>query len=399
MKRLFFFSILLCMICSCAQKTEITSPNGRIAVKFAQDENGRSLYSVCYDGQELISPSYLGIETKETAFISAEVKSVEHSSKNEEWTQPWGENKVIVNNYNEMAVNLTTADASALTLRFRAYNDGVAFRYELSSPVSDSLAVTEELTEFNFAKDGTSWSIVGTFETYELPYRVQSIAKSGASNTPYTFCVDAADSKKIYGSIHEAALYDYPEMILRNVDSLKYNSWLAPLPDGVKAYIPSTFTTPWRSIQLGDKAVDLINSSMILNLNEPSKIADASWIKPQKYVGVWWGMHLGTQVWTIGPRHGATTENAIKHIDFAAANNIQGVLFEGWNKGWETGSDTRKSIMLRLIRSLIWNIAHNMQKKRASNYGCTTRQAEIFLITKRIWRRPSQDIKNSASTL
>ncbi len=131
-------------------------------------------------------------------------------------------------------------------------------------------------------------------------------------------------------------------MILRNVDSLKYNSWLAPLPDGVKAYIPSTFTTPWRSIQLGDKAVDLINSSMILNLNEPSKIADASWIKPQKYVGVWWGMHLGTQVWTIGPRHGATTENAIKHIDFAAANNIQGVLFEGWNKGWESWGGYQK---------------------------------------------------------
>ena len=110
---------------------------------------------------------------------------------------------------------------------------------------------------------------------------------------------------------------------------------LAPLPDGVKAYIPGRFTTPWRTIQIADRAVGLINSSLVLNLNEPSKIEDTSWIVPQKYVGVWWGVRLGTQVWTMGPRHGATTRNAIRHIDFAAENGIQGVLFEGWNKGWE----------------------------------------------------------------
>ena len=116
--------------------------------------------------------------------------------------------------------------------------------------------------------------------------------------------------------MHEAALYDWPEMVLRRD-------------------IPGRFTTPWRTIQIADRAVGLINSSLVLNLNEPSKIEDTSWIVPQKYVGVWWGMHLGTQVWTMGPRHGATTRNAIRHIDFAAENGIQGVLFEGWNKGWE----------------------------------------------------------------
>ena len=135
--------------------------------------------------------------------------------------------------------------------------------------------------------------------------------------------------------MHEAALYDWPEMVLRRDSAGVLKADLAPLPDGVKAYIPGRFTTPWRTIQIADRAVGLINSSLVLNLNEPSKIEDTSWIVPQKYVGVWWGMHLGTQVWTMGPRHGATTRNAIRHIDFAAENGIQGVLFEGWNKGWE----------------------------------------------------------------
>ena len=130
-------------------------------------------------------------------------------------------------------------------------------------------------------------------------------------------------------------------MNLYRTDSLAFKAELAPLPDGIKARIPSKFMTAWRTIQVGDKAVDLINSSLILNLNEPSKIADTSWIKPQKYIGVWWGLHLGTHTWTMGPRHGATTENALRHIDFAVANNIQGVLFEGWNEGWENWGKTQ----------------------------------------------------------
>ena len=209
----------------------------------------------------------------------------------------------------------------------------MAFRYEWSVAGCDTLAVTDELTEFRFADEpGTlSWSIPGNFETYELQYREQPVAEITDANTPFTFRTAAG----LYGSVHEAALYDYPEMVLRRDPAGVLKADLAPLPDGVKAYVPATFTTPWRTVQIGSRAVDLINSALILNLNEPSKIADTSWITPQKYVGVWWGMHLGTQVWTMGPRHGATTANALRHIDFAAENNIQGVLFEGWNKGWE----------------------------------------------------------------
>ena len=204
-------------------------------------------------------------------------------------------------------------------------------------PVEPLLIVPlDELTEFRFAEDGVSWSIPGNFNTYELLYRELPVSAVENANTPFTFRVDGT-----YGSIHEAALYDFPEMNLYRTDSLAFKAELAPLPDGIKARIPSKFMTAWRTIQVGDKAVDLINSSLILNLNEPSKIADTSWIKPQKYIGVWWGLHLGTHTWTMGPRHGATTENALRHIDFAAANNIQGVLFEGWNEGWENWGKTQ----------------------------------------------------------
>ena len=151
------------------------------------------------------------------------------------------------------------------------------------------------------------------------------------ANTPFTFRTETG----VYGSIHEAALYDYPEMTLQRSSQGGLKAELAPLPDGVKAYVGSQFVTPWRTIQIGKSAVELINSNLIVNLNEPSKLKDASWIKPQKYVGIWWGMHLGTQTWTVGPRHGATTANAIKYIDFAKANNLQGGLVEGWTKGWE----------------------------------------------------------------
>lgn len=323
---------------ACGNPMEVTSPDGDISVKLCVDETGAAAYTVTVGGRTVIAPSRLGVAARESEFSKFEVASSRRSSHNETWESPWGENKSHLNRYNELAVELRDAEGmnNGVTVRFRAFDDGVAFRYELSEP--DSLTLTDELTEFRFAEDGTSWSIAGSFETYELPYREQAISAVEDANTPFTFCVAG-----IYGSIHEAALYDYPEMVLRRAEGdLGFVSSLAPLPDGVKAYIAGRFTTPWRTVQIGHKAVDLINSSLIENLNEPSKIADTSWIRPQKYVGVWWGMHLGTQTWIMGPRHGATTENAVRHIDFAVANNIDGVLFEGWNRGWENwGSDQR----------------------------------------------------------
>lgn len=306
----------------------LSSPDGHITVTFDY-KDAVPYYSVDVDGSPLINPSRLGIVSEEWSQPKSKVR-VARSATDYVWHQPWGENKEVREHYNEMAVTLS-ARASQLTLRFRAFDDGVALRYEWNVPGADTIRVTDELTEFNFAGNPATWSIPGNFETYELEYRCLPLAEVTDANTPFTFVTD----RGVYGSVHEAALYDYPEMVLRRTGSGVLKADLAPLPDGIKAYVPGEFKTPWRSVQIGRSAVDLINSNLIINLNEPCRIDDLSWIEPQKYVGVWWGMHLGTQVWTPGPRHGATTANAIAHIDFAAANDIQGVLFEGWNEGWE----------------------------------------------------------------
>ncbi|WP_418176606.1 glycoside hydrolase family 97 protein [Alistipes putredinis] len=332
-----FLSCVCLLLFACGGNPEIISPDGRTRLSFVTGADGCMAYTVERDGRPLIPPSALGLVAQERDLAGGfSVREIVKRSVNETWTQPWGENKILRDCHNEMTAVLKNDDGVLLTLRFRAFDDGVAFRYEWEVPDLDSLTVTDELTEFRFAEDGVSWSIPGNFNTYELLYRELPVSAVENANTPFTFRVDGT-----YGSIHEAALYDFPEMNLYRTDSLAFKAELAPLPDGIKARIPSKFMTAWRTIQVGDKAVDLINSSLILNLNEPSKIADTSWIKPQKYIGVWWGLHLGTHTWTMGPRHGATTENALRHIDFAVANNIQGVLFEGWNEGWENWGKTQ----------------------------------------------------------
>lgn len=310
-----------------ADTKSVSSPNGRIKLTFSNDGEYPT-YSVSVDGNQLITTSMLGVVASNWEYSSKGKIKVKRGSQNKEWRQSWGENKIVRENYKEMFVRL--ADGQ-LGIRFRVFDDGVGFRYEINAPI-DTLVVTDELTQFAFASGGESWAIPANFETYELEYRNLPLQSVQDANTPFTFRTDSG----VFGAIHEAALYDYPEMVLRR-DSASgvLTADLAPLPNGVKAYVPGKFKTPWRSIQIGNKAVDLINSTLVLNLNEPSKIKNTKWIKPQKYVGVWWGMHLGTQTWTMGSRHGATTENAIKYIDFAAENNLQGVLFEGWNQGWE----------------------------------------------------------------
>lgn len=316
---------------ACTSQPEVSSPDGNIKIDVVREDSCLS-YMVSVGDKALILPSRLGlVATGLTIPYDAKMK-IKHSSFDETWSQPWGENKEIRNHYNEMAVSLSD-DSIQYTVRFRAFDDGVAFRYEWNTVSADSVILHDELTEFAFADAAMSWSIPGNFETYELEYRNLPIDSVADANTPFTFEIEPGG---VFGSIHEAALYDYPEMTLIRTGGRTLKANLAPMPDGVKAYLPTVFTTPWRTIQIGESACDLINSGLILNLNEPSKIEDTSWIKPQKYVGIWWGMHLGTMTWTMGPRHGATTENAIRYIDFAAENNLQGVLFEGWNEGWET---------------------------------------------------------------
>lgn len=331
---IFMAAALAATVAGCSDdSTTLKSPDGTIAVDFNRTDSAMT-YAVTVDGLQLIAPSALGFDEAAGLTPAADAKiSVTRSSVDSLWHQPWGENKELRENYNEMAVTLTDPNLT-MTIRFRAFNDGVAFRYEWEAAGRDSVTIMDELTRFNFAQPATSWSIPANFDSYEMDYRTLPLDSVVNANTPFTF---RTDSTKVYGSIHEAALYDYPEMTLLS-DSVAPRSFkanLAPMPDGVKAVTPAKFVTPWRTLQIGRNATDLINSALILNLNEPSKIADTSWIKPQKYVGIWWGMHLGTQTWVMGPRHGATTENAIKYIDFAKANNLQGVLFEGWNEGWE----------------------------------------------------------------
>lgn len=330
---IFFFVMAACVACS--KNTVVSSPDGRISVTFSLSDHGRPEYSVSVDGKPFISRSSMGFSVADSSYSLSgcfSLVSVSHSSADEVWTQPWGENKTLRDRHNEMSVSVDNPSGVSLTLRFRVFDDGFGYRYEYDVPSAGDVVVTDELTEFNFAEDAISWSIPANFDTYELEYRTLPLSSVDNANTPVTF----RNESGIYASVHEAALTDFPEMTLSHTGGTSFKSFLAPLPDGTKAVVCNSFRTPWRTVQISDKAVGLINSSLILNLNDPCVLDDTDWIRPMKYVGVWWGMHLGVESWVINDRHGATTDNALKYIDFAAENNIDAVLFEGWNEGWES---------------------------------------------------------------
>ena len=333
-KSILLYTMLACAtLTSCTNKQlQVSSPNDDLSVVVSVDSVGSVFYSINKSHEALIENSPMGFMAANGLNLGSKftLKGSKHTSVNEEWTQPWGENKQNRNHYNEMVVELENNDVE-LDVIFRVFDNGVGFRYDYKINGADSVYILDELTTFAIAEQATTWSIPANFETYELLYRTMPLDSMKSANTPMTFKTKSG----VYGSIHEAALTDFPEMTLLNSGNGTLVSELAHWPDGVKAKMSSEFVTPWRTIQIGDKAVDLINSALILNLNEPSVIEDTSWIKPMKYVGVWWAMHLGTETWAMDERHGATTENGIKYIDFAAAHDIQGVLFEGWNEGWE----------------------------------------------------------------
>lgn len=334
------YYLLFCAMALCAsgwaqRSFTLRSPTGKILVLFNVDDEGRMTYSVDMNGKKVLLPSAMGLQSRDGVNLSDGFtpRSGTYSDKDTSWTQPWGENKQIRERYNELAVTLVNKDHVQLITRLRAFDDGIGYRYEYNVPGVDSTFVMNENSSFHFAEDARSWSIAANFDTYELPYRDMRLSLVKDANTPMTLRFDNG----IYASIHEAALTDYPEMTLVNKGNLNFVANLAPWPDGVKArFKGGIFQTPWRTIQLADSAVGLINSSLILNLNEPCVLTDTKWIHPLKYVGIWWGMHLGIQSWTMDDRHGATTANALKYIDFAAANNIKGVVYEGWNAGWES---------------------------------------------------------------
>lgn len=328
---------LTALLWSCTPRPmDVTSPDGRIRLTFCLTDDGAPSYNVEVDGRPFILPSAMGFEAYGNVNLAQgfRVESVLHAAADSVWIQPWGENKSVRNHYQEMAIVLTNQAQTKMTLRFRLFDDGLGFRYECRVAEADSLLLSDELTTFRLASDGTSWSIAANADTYELPYRTLPLSQVDNANTPFTFCT----SDSIYASIHEAALTDFPEMTLKRTGNCDFRAELTPWPDGVKArFEGNTFRSPWRTVQVSHRAVGLINSALTLNLNEPCALeGDLSWIRPMRYVGIWWGMHLGVETWDMGDRHGATTANAKRHIDFAADNGIEAVMFEGWNEGWES---------------------------------------------------------------
>ncbi|NRA92751.1 MAG: glycoside hydrolase family 97 protein [Psychroserpens sp.] len=360
MRILIIIVITICL-CSCAGREEdnkmvVRSPAKNIIVNVELNDNGEPFYMVFDSKRVIIDTSYLGFSFKDMPELKGnlEVISVAENHFNETWSMPWGEQSEVVNYYNELRIELEelTELKRQFNVVFKVYNDGVGFRYEFPEQANWSEAlITEENTQFNLTKNYKTFWIPGDWEIYEHTYKTtllseidaiqfrdhpnlaQTYIPENAVNTPVTLVGDNG----IHLSFHEAALVDYSDMTLKvDTANLSFQSHLVGSDNydhKVKRSLP--FETPWRTIQIAEKAPDLIASNLIVNLNEPNKLGDVSWFKPKKYTGVWWEMHLGKTTWDMASgRHGATTSNVKKYIDFSARNNIGGVLVEGWNTGW-----------------------------------------------------------------
>jgi len=341
MKKFYFLLIVAFMIlfsgCSNRPDMTIKSPNGNVMIQF-KIEDGKPYYRVKYNKKEIVAWSKMGFRFKYNPNLNDNLKIIntEETSENYTWEPVWGQQSTIRDNYNQLVVKLKEVSELErfLDIYFRAYNDGVGFRYILPEQTElKRVEITAEETEFKLNKDNLCWWIPANYDSYELLYRETALKEVDSVNTPITM----KTAQNTYLSIHEAALTDYAGMTLKNENGsglLACN--LVPWPDGVKVKAETPIKTPWRTIQLGKKPGDLIESSLIVNLNEPSKISDTEWIQPMKYTGIWWGMHIDKFTWHAGEGHGATTQRAMDLIDFNAAHNIRGLLVEGWNPGWES---------------------------------------------------------------
>jgi alpha-glucosidase len=338
---IFFVVFFLSAFTMLAQRrdrvTEVASPNGRVKV-FFQLKSGSPFYRVSRNNEVVINDSRLGFVLKDLQALDNDFKVASSSlaSFDETWTQPWGEVKTIRNKYNSLIVKLEEQSAlkRKMIVEFRVFDDGIGFRYEI--PKQDNLidfVIMDELTEFALADDLTTWWIPAYSEDMdsECLYRNNKLSElKEKTHTPITLV-----SEKLHVSIHEAALIDYAGMTVFNKGNLTLKCDLVPWSNGNRVEASAPLKTPWRTIQMADDAAGLVASNLILNLNEANKLGDVSWIKPGKYNGIWWGMHLTKNTWEAGPNHGATTENVKKMIDFASKHKLSGVLVEGWNEGWE----------------------------------------------------------------
>ena len=361
--------VLSLTACSSDAPMTVSSPDGALTIG-VELQDGRPHYHVEADGDSLVATSPLGF-----AFDNApplrdgfEVTGTTRRTVDTTWTPVWGTQDSVRNHFTERAIRLRETDAPErrLTLVLRAYNDGVAFRYRWPEQDGlDSLRIASEETQFRFTTDHTAWWIPDDYDNYEWVYRETPLSaiRDSASAISYNSYLEEVDDgrpettskddhpgavnppitmrspeEERYLALHEAALTDYSSMTLRadpeTATTLHAN--LVPWPDGVKVKASVPHRTPWRVLQVADRPGGLIESHILQNLNEPSKIDDPSWIEPMTYVGIWWGMHIGTYSWGRNGVHGATTERAKRYMDFAAAHDIDGVLVEGWNTGWET---------------------------------------------------------------
>ena len=362
---------------------QVKSPNGNVVVSFSLTDNGVPTYQVSYKGKAVIKPSHLGLELTPSKHdgIKAEdtnlmngfkVTKTETSTFKETWKPVWGETNSILNHYNEMAVSLTQEHPNrTMIVRFRVYNDGMGLRYEF--PRQNNLSyfiIKDEHTQFAMAGDHTAWWIPGDYDTQEyetitsklsdIRSKMKEAITDNASQTTFSptgvqTSLQMKSSDGLYINLHEAACVDYPTMHLNLDDkNMVFESWLTPDPTGNKAYMQAPRTTPWRTLIVSDDARDMLSSNLILNLNEPCKLEDTSWIKPVKYCGVWWEMIVGKKSWSYtdefpavelgvtdfakakpNGRHAATNAEVKRYIDFAAKNGLDQVLVEGWNIGWE----------------------------------------------------------------
>ncbi len=394
-KRLFILPVLvLCSLIAMAQ--EVKSPNGAIAVKFYL-QNGRPTYEMTYKGKAVIKPSHLGLELAKSKYASKQMKETDlmdgfsiadtqTSTFDETWKPVWGETATIRNHYNELAVNLHQASSQRnIVIRFRVYDDGMGLRYEFPQDKNlNYFVVKEERTQFAMAGDHKAWWLPGDYDTQEYETVTSKLSEvrglmkgaisSNASQTSFSptgvqTSLQMKSNDGLYINIHEAACVNYPTMHLNLDDkNMVFESWLTPDAQGMKGYVQTPFNTPWRTVMVSDDARDILSSNLILNLNEPCKIEDTSWIKPVKYCGVWWEMIVGRSTWsytnafpsvqlgvtdfnTAKPNgtHAANTETVKRYIDFAAKNGLSQVLVEGWNIGWEDWFDHSKEYVFDFV--------------------------------------------------
>ena len=395
MKRTLLSAALICIaLGAIAQK--VTSPDGKMELSFALD-NGRPTYTLRVDGKTVVAPSHLGYQLKKENgekstdfdwkpsratdkeasrkadfFSDFTLEKYENNSFDETWKPVWGEESSIRNHYNELLVQLKqTKNNRFLNIRFRLFDDGLGFRYEFPDQKNLTyFVVAEELTEFAMTGNHTAWWVAGDYDTQEYNYQTTKLSEirgrmkgaitENASSTPIgpttvQTALQMRTDDGLYLNLHEAACTDYPTMHLTYQENNNtFVSHLTPDARGDKGYLQTPTVSPWRTVIVGRKATDILASRITLNLNEPSKIEDTSWIHPVKYVGVWWDMITGRGKWAYtdavssvqlgktdysklpsNGKHSANTENVKRYIDFAAKNGFDAVLVEGWNEGWE----------------------------------------------------------------